>query len=161
PAVDAQRFREALGRPAVAREFFLPAERAWWDGGRYTLGRWLAQEPRPVASGVRLQEPRPGVPGPPPERGTQPDLCPLVRSVAELRKAPELAGLVLSEEALIGTQRGAIPGKRLVFGLGCPADGRFKPDDAAARECHRVITRAVAKAGYQVAHPTEPPDLAA
>ena len=47
PAVDPQLFREAMGRPAVARELFLPLDRAWWDGGRYTLGRWAAQAPRP------------------------------------------------------------------------------------------------------------------
>src|SRR5438270_1952452 len=153
PAVDPQLFREAMGRRAVARELFLPLDRAWWDGGRYTLGRWAAQAPRPRLAGVRLQEPAPAGGGPPPERDTQGDLRALARSVAELRKAPGLAGLVLSEETLAGPQEGATPGKRLLFGLRCPADGRFKGESAAAKECHRAIRRAVERAGYKVEHP--------
>src|SRR5919206_5390289 len=87
PGVDPQAFREAMARPAVARELFLPVDAAWWDGGRYTLGRWAAQAPRTRLAGVRLQEPSPAAAGPPPERDTQGDLRALARSVAELRKA--------------------------------------------------------------------------
>jgi hypothetical protein len=161
PAVDAQLFRRAMGRPAVARELFLPLGRAWWDGGRYTLGRWAARGRGPRLAGVRLQEPGPAAAGAPPERDTQADLRALVGSVAELRRQPGLEGVVLSAEALAAPQAGAVPGKRLVFGLRVPAFGRGRPEAAAARECHRAIRRAVERAGYRVVHPLRPPDPAA
>ncbi len=157
PAVDPRVFRDAMARPAVARELFLPLERAWWDGGSFTLGRWARSTRRPVLHGIRLQEPRPGS-SPPPERDTQDDLRSLIASVAELRAVPGLQGLVLSDETLIGRQAGATPGKRLLFGLSRPGDGRFDGDAAAAAECHRVIRRAIRRAGYHLEHPTEPFD---
>src|SRR5438270_4352139 len=97
--IDPRLFREAMGRPAVARDLFLPLDQAWWDGGRFTLGR-LAGAPAPVQRGVRLQEPRPQSNGPPPERDTQADLVTLFSSVAELRRVPQLSGVVLSQETL-------------------------------------------------------------
>jgi hypothetical protein len=160
PAIPEAQFREVLRKPVIARELFLPADHAWWDGGNYTLGRWISKARRPVNTGVRLQEPRSASPGLLPEKDTQNDLGVLVESLAELRKVPELAGLVLSMETLVGTQTGTIKGKRLLFGLRCPGDGRFKAEDAAARECHRVMRKAMARAGYVVEHPRAPFDPA-
>jgi hypothetical protein len=156
PPIEPRRFREAMSRPAVARELFLPLEQAWWDGNRFTLGRWAASAARPSLRGVRLQEPAPDSVGPPPERDTQGDLCSLVDSVTELRRNPELSGIVLSEETLIGRQQGPVPGKRVLFGLNCPPGGRYLEDTPAAGECHRVVKRAVKRAGYVIAHPREP-----
>jgi hypothetical protein len=153
--VDPRRFREAMNRPAIARELFLPLEQAWWDGKRLTLGRQSGAS-RPVGRGVRLQEPRPDDASSPPERDTQADFRALFASVAELRRQPDLSGLVLSEEALIGKESGAVPGKRIQFGLNCPADGRFQTDASAAGECHRVLKKAVERSGYRVVHPHAP-----
>jgi hypothetical protein len=161
PVMNADAFRAVMARPAVAREFFLPVDRAWWDGDRYTLGRWIAKAPRPRLTGVRLQEPRSGAAGSFPERDTQNDLCALVRSVAELRKVPELSGVVLSPEALVGRQQGTIPGQRLVLGLACPADGSYKGEAAAAAQCHRVLRGAIVRAGFAIEYPHAPPDAAA
>jgi len=69
PAIAEAKFREVMRRPAIAREFFLPIDHAWWDGGSYTLGRWAAKAPRPHNTGVRLQEPRSANPGLLPEKG--------------------------------------------------------------------------------------------
>jgi hypothetical protein len=157
PAVDPLLFREAMNRPAVARELFLPMDQAWWDGGRFTLGRWGRSAPRPSLRGVRLQEPRPAA-GPPPERDTQTDLSALVGSVAELRRIPELSALVLSDETLVGRQAGAIPGKRVLFGLRCSPNGRFQAEVPAAAECHRVMQKAVKSAGFAVEYPKQPFD---
>jgi hypothetical protein len=145
-----------MTRPAVARELFLPLDQAWWDGGRFTLGRWAKSVSRPSTRGVRLQEPGTGKSGPPPERDTQTDLCSLIDSVTELRRVPELMGLVLADETLIGRQEGAIPGKRVLFGLRCLPNDRFQADGPAAAECHRVIRRAVRRARYVIEHPKEP-----
>jgi hypothetical protein len=145
-----------MTRPAVARELFLPLDQAWWDGGRFTLGRWAKSVPRPSTRGVRLQEPGTGKSGPPAERDTQTDLCSLVDSVTELRRVPELMGIVLADETLIGRQEGAIPGKRVLFGLRCLPNDRFQADGPAAAECHRVIRRAVRRARYVIEHPKEP-----
>jgi hypothetical protein len=150
-------FREAMNRPAVVRELFFPLDQGWWDGRRLTMGRG-ASGTRPVNRGVRLQEARPETTGPAPERDTQADLGALFGSVAELRRVPGLAGLVLSDEAGIGEQTGAIPGKRVIFGLHSPPDDRFQSDTAAAGECYRVTRRAVERAGYRVEHPRQPFD---
>jgi hypothetical protein len=157
-AVDSAAFRNAMNRPAVARELFLPVDRAWWDGSRYTLGRWSAVMRRPTMHGVRLQEPRPAANGTMPERDTQSDLASLVGSVAELRRTPEMAGIVLSDETLVGRQTGRLPGKRAQFGLRCPPDGRFQPEAPAAAECHRVLKRALRRAGFAIDYPKEPFD---
>jgi hypothetical protein len=155
PAVDPRLFREAMSRPAVSREFFFPLDQAWWDNGRFTLGRQGG--PGALAlRGVRLQEPQPGGMNPPPERDTQADLRALFGSVAELRRVPEFSGLVLSDETRIGAQGGAVPGKRIVFGLSCLPGGRFQVEDAAAGECHRVVRRAIERSGYRIEHPKEP-----
>ncbi len=159
-AVDPGVFREAMSRPAVARELFLPLQAAWWDRGRFTLGRRARSSPRPTLRGVRLHEARPEAAAPSPARDTQADLCTLVASVAELRRAPGLGGLVLSDETVVGRGGGAVPGRRVVFGLSCPPCGRFRPEDAAAAECHRVIRRAADRAGYRVEHPEEAFDAA-
>src|SRR5437764_9969832 len=125
PLIVPAQFREVLRRPAVAREFFLPVDRARWVGHRYTLGRWAARALRPHNTGVRLQEPHSAGPGLVPEQDTQNDLGKLIESVAELRKVPELSGVVLSRETLVGEQQGTMPGRRIQFGLKCPADGRY------------------------------------
>jgi hypothetical protein len=153
-AIDPRLFREAMGRPAIARELFLPLDQAWWDGSAFTLGR-LNDARAPVQRGVRLQEPRPQSAGPPPERDTQLDLGALFGSVAELRKVPQLSELVLSQETLIGEQRGSLPGKRVVFGLRSYPNGRFQSEAVAAGECHRVVRRAIDRAGYRLEHPRE------
>jgi hypothetical protein len=155
PPVEPRLFRDAMSRPAVSREFFLPLEQAWWDGGRFTLGRWASSAARPSVRGVRLQEAAPDSSGPAPERDTQRDLCSLVGSVSELRRVPELSGLVLSDETLVGRQQGPLPGKRVLFGLQCPANGRYLGDTPAAAECHRVLRRAIKRAGYILEHPRE------
>jgi hypothetical protein len=149
-----------MNRPSVSRELFLPLDRAWWDGSRFTLGRWRLRAARPALRGVRLQEPRPANQGPVPERDTQTDLLALIGSVAEMRQVPELAGLVLSEETLVGTQQGTVPGKRVLFGLSCRPGGRFESEEPAAAECHRVLSRAIKRAGFSIAHPREPFDPA-
>jgi hypothetical protein len=158
PVIVPAQFREAMSRPAVARELFLPTDCAWWDGGNYTLGRTRSRTNHPVTTGVRLQEPRSPSPGLLPERDTQQDLGALVESVAELRKVPELSGVVLSPETVVGKQTGTIRGKRVLFGLYCSGDDRFKSEEAAARECHRAIQVALRRAGYAVEHPTAPFD---
>jgi len=158
PAIAEAQFRDVLRKPNVARELFLPAEHAWWDGGKYTLGRWISETPPPVNTGVRLQEPRSPSPGLLPERDTQNDLVTLIESIVELRKVPELASVVLSTETLVGKQQGTIVGKRLLFGLFCPGDGRFRSEESAATECHRVIRKAIVRAGYIVEHPKAPYD---
>lgn len=155
PAIDPRLFREAMSRPAISREFFFPVDQAWWDDGRFTLGRQGGASGLAL-HGVRLQEPRPGAANPPPERDTQNDLCALFGSVAELRRVPEFSAMVLSEESRIGSQSGTVPGKRVVFGLNCVSGGRFQAEAAAAGECHRVVRRAVEKAGYRIEHPKEP-----
>src|SRR5947209_6799458 len=98
PAIAEAQFREVMRRPAIAPEFFQPIEHARWDGGIYTLGRWAAQAPRPQNTGVRLQEPRAANPGLLPEKDTQRDLSKLIESVIQLRRVPELSGVVLSNE---------------------------------------------------------------
>jgi hypothetical protein len=157
PAIAEAQFREVMRRPAIVREFFLPVEHAWWDGGTYTLGRWATQAPRPQNTGVRLQEPRAANPGLLPEKDTQRDLSKLIESVIQLRRVPELSGVVLSNETLVGDQAGATPGKRVQFGLSCPPDGRFKNEEAAARQCYRVVCKALGRTGYLVEHPKAPP----
>jgi hypothetical protein len=154
PLIGQAQFREVLRRANVVREFFLPADRARWVGRRYSLGRWAARALRPRNTGVRLQEPYACGPGQKPEVDTQNDLGKLVQSVAELRKVPELAGVVLSRESLVGSQQGTMPGKRIQFGLKCPSDGRYLDEKAAARECYRALRRGLFRAGYTVEHPT-------
>jgi hypothetical protein len=154
--VEPQLFREAMNSPAVARDLFLPLDQAWWDGGAFTLGRWVKLASRPTTRGVRLQEPGPESAGPPAERDTQGDLSTLVSSVAELRRVPALAGVVLSEETLVGEQKGALPGKRILFGLSCPTGGRFQGETPAAAECHRVLRKSVTRAGFIFEHPKQP-----
>jgi hypothetical protein len=158
PVVDPHLFRDAMNRPAVAREFFLPLDRAWWDASRFTLGRWGRSVRGPALRGVRLQEPRPPANGVSPERDTRDDLGALIGSVIELRRVPQLSGLVLSDETVIGWQQGKIPGKRVQFGLSCDPFGRFQAEAPAAAECHRVLQRAMRRAGFKVAHPKEPFD---
>src|SRR5262249_57895168 len=109
-------------------------------------GRGPPRARPPRLAGARLQEPGPAAAGAPPERDTQADLRALVGSVAELRRAPGLEGLVLSAEALAARQAGAVPGTRLVFGLRLPAGGRGRPEAAAARACHPALPAAVGPA---------------
>jgi hypothetical protein len=154
PLIGQAQFREVLRRANVVREFFLPADRARWVGRRYTLGRWATRAFRPHNTGVRLQEPYASGPGQTPEVDTQHDLGKLIESVAELRKVPELAGVVLSRETLVGNQQGTMPGKRIQFGLNCPADGRYLDEKAAARECYRALRWGLFRAFYAVEHPT-------
>jgi hypothetical protein len=156
PPVEPRLFREAMSRPAVARVLFLPLDQAWWDGDRFTLGKWTSSAPRPSQRGVRLQECHSNGHGPPAERDTQGDLCTLIDSVTELRRTRELAGLVLSDETMIGEQSGALAGKRVLFGLNRPAQIRFQEDTPAAAECHRAILRTVKRAGFILEHPKEP-----
>jgi hypothetical protein len=47
-----------------------------------------------------------------------------------------------------------MPGKRIQFGLECPADGRYLDEKAAARACYRALRRGLFWAGYAVEHPT-------
>ena len=53
PLIVPAQFRDVLRRPTVAREFFLPVDRARWVGRRYTLGRWAARHGRLNARTVR------------------------------------------------------------------------------------------------------------
>jgi hypothetical protein len=158
PAVNVDLFRAVMSQPAVARELFLPLNRAWWDGGRFTLGRLARKFPPPTLSGVRLQEPRSAKQGPPPERDTQSDLSALVGSLVELRRVPEFAAMVLSGEMLIGRQKGTVPGKRVQFGLSCAAGGPFQAEANAAAQCHRVLRKAVRQAGFALDFPRDPFD---
>jgi hypothetical protein len=153
PAVDVELFRTAMSQPTIARELFLPLNRAWWDGGRFTLGRLARKLPPPSLTGVRLQEPRSAKYGPPPERDTQSDLAALVGSLVELRRVPEFAAMVLSGETFVGRQKGTVPGKRVQFGLSCAAGGPFQAEANAAAECHRVLVKAVKLAGFSLDFP--------
>jgi hypothetical protein len=153
PAVDVALFRAVMSQPTIARELFLPLNRAWWDGGRFTLGRLARKIPPPTLSGVRLQEPRSAKQGPPPERDTQGDLSALVGSLVELRRVPEFAAMVLSGETFIGRQKGTVPGKRVQFGLRCAPGGPFQAEANAAAECHRVLRMAVKQAGFALDFP--------
>jgi hypothetical protein len=151
PAIDPGAFQGILNRPSVAKELFLPGERAGWEGDVYTFGR--GEPLRPRISGVRLQEPDRNKQDSGREKACQADLTALVRSVVEMRKTPPLAGVVLSREVVVGRDASQPDCKRVIFGLTCPADGRFKNDAEAAGECHRQIIRGVGLAGFRVEHP--------
>jgi hypothetical protein len=151
PVIDASTFRDLLNRPSMARELFLPLDRARWAGAFYTLGRDTS--PKPEISGIRLQEPDPTNQNTFPEKACQNDLTPLIRSALELRRSPPLAAVVLSREMVVGREAGMTPGKRVQFGLFCPTDGRFKNEEEAAGECHRQIGRAINRAGFFVENP--------
>jgi hypothetical protein len=65
---------------------------------------------------------------------------------------------VLSDETLVGSQQGMISGKRVLFGLSCPAGGQFEDEKLAAAECHRVLDRTLKQAGFAIDHPRQPFD---
>jgi serine/threonine protein kinase len=144
-------FAEALNRPAlaVAREFFLPLTRALWGNEYYTLGKGDRSSVRPTISGLRAQEPDPNRGDLFREKVVQEDLHRLVLSLIQLRKHPDLAGVVLSREVLIGQDPGTPGCKRLIFGLWRPADGSLRGDALAAAHCHKQILRAVRRAGFR------------
>jgi len=150
--VNLDRFHELMSRPAVARELFLPDDRARWDGENYTLGR--GARPSPTINGLRIQEPDPNQQDDFREKACQEDLARIVRSLMELRKEPSLGGLVLSGETLIGHDAGQKGCKRVLFGMACPADGRFRDEASGAAECHRVLVQTFSRAGFRV----RPPD---
>jgi hypothetical protein len=156
--IDENAFRDLLARPAVAREMFLPFGRARWEGPRYTLGRGERQGVAPTISGVRVQEPDPNHVEMHREKGCQRDLVSVIRSVMELRKTPALGGVVLgsAKDVLVGSQAGESYSKRVLFGLYCPADGRFRSETEAAAECHRQIV-AAGKRGEHHLRPEVPP----
>ncbi|MDW8267147.1 MAG: vWA domain-containing protein [Gemmataceae bacterium] len=149
--IDPGVFQEVLNRPTIAKEFFLPLERAGWEGEVYTLGR--GQPLRPSISGVRLQEPDRNKQDSAREKACQIDLTALVKSIMEMRRTTALAGVVLSPEVQVGRDASQPGCKRIIFGLACPADGRFKSDEAAVAECHRQILHGITRAGFVVEHP--------
>jgi hypothetical protein len=142
-------FKDALSCPTVAREFFLPDDRASWEGESYSLGQGDRCSILPTISGLRLQEPDPNRVDPYREKIVQEDMVRLVRSLMEVRKTLPLAGTVLSSEVLIGRDASDSRCRRAIFGLTCPVDGRFRGDPDAAAECHRQLTRALTQAGFR------------
>lgn len=143
-------FREIIDRPYVAKEFFLPENRASWVADRYTLGKADRSSIKPSISGVRLQERDPNQVRGFRETAVQSDFRRLVQSVSEVRKHGPFVGTVLSEEHLLGVDPGIASCKRVVFGLVCPENGQFKEDVAAAAECHRQILHAIKCGGYRL-----------
>lgn len=160
PPIDETSFRDLMALPSVAREMFLPFGRARWEGGRYTLGRGERETVKPTISGVRVQEPDPNNVDMHREKGCQRDLVAVIRSVVELRRMPQLAGVALGgpRDVLVGPQAGEPHCKRVLFGLSCPADGRFRSETEAAAECHRQIIAAGRKARYQLREEVPPYD---
>ncbi len=160
PPIDESDFRDLMALPSVAREMFLPFGRARWEGGRYTLGRGERKTLKPTISGLRVQEPDPNNVDMHRERGCQRDLVAVIRSVAELRKTPKLAGVVLGnpKDVLVGTQSGQPYCQRVLFGLICPADGPYRSENEAAAECHRQIVAAGRKAQHDLRDEVPPYD---
>lgn len=143
-------FREIIDRPNVAKEFFLPENRASWVMERYTLGKGDRSSIKPSISGVRLQERDPNQVRGFRETAVQSDFRRLVQSVSEVRKHEPFVGTVLSDEHVLGVDPGIAACKRVVFGLACPDNGQFRDDVAAAAECHRQILHAIERGGYRL-----------
>ena len=139
----------ALQKQNINRELFLPLERSRWDGQKLTLGP--NADTRDIKSqfvGVRIQTPDPQNMDRSKEQSVQNDLVSLVKSVQELRKNPELAGMVLSKEQLIGKDTGKTARAR--FGLVSPPNSQFKLNESkAAKECYDQILNAFRKSGYR------------
>ena len=153
PPIDSERFKCLVQSAELATEFFLPLDRASWQGDRYTLGTGGSGGVGSQIVGVRLQAPDPANQDTSLERNCQEDVFRLVKSIRRLRQTPELAGAVLSKEFVVSRQSGNGSGKRVRFGLHCPANGRFASDEAASAECHRQISRAIHRAGFVVDQP--------
>jgi len=152
PPLDIHVLRRLLQNPAISRELFLPVERCRWDGQRYTLGEGGAGKAPGQYTGVRLVEPDASNRDKAREKTTQTDLVGLIKSVMELRKSPQLAGVALSSEMIVGRDPGGT--QRARFGLYLPPDGRFKNEVDAARETHRHIRGAMRKARFRIESPT-------
>ena len=150
PVIGPQRFREILNTPDFAREFFFPLSIASWEDDRFHLGINELERAGSGISGVRLHARE----GASQEiiRDCQTDMKNLIRSVIQLRQAPELCGAVLSAEPFVHAPLlGNFSGTRVKFGLYCPRDRRFRDDDSAAAECHKQIVRTVHWSGFLVA----------
>jgi fibronectin type 3 domain-containing protein len=153
-----QQFVKLLTAPGVFAGGFLPFERAEWRGDRYSLGKAAGKTPKDLFDGVRLQAADPRNIDRSRERAVQHDLSSVVKSLERLRSHPELAGVVLSPEMIVGRDPAGV--SRVRFGLANPANGAFRSEAAAAAECHSVIRRAVRSAGLSVAS-SSPCDTAA
>jgi hypothetical protein len=146
---------KVLSRPGVASEFFFPIDRAAWRerDRRYFLKRSDRGDVRSTIGGVRFQSSDRAEPGTSAVTDCQHDVVRLVRSLAAMRREPDLAGAVLSRDVLVHRQLGRSGGRRAKFGLLVPIDGRFRDDADAAREIHRGIVRAIRKSGFAVTRP--------
>lgn len=144
-----QAFARLLGNPKVFGAAFLPPERAEWRGDNYTLGKALAKAPKSLFTGVRLQPADRRNLDQSRERAVQQDLVNLIRSVALFRTNPAMRGVVLSREQLRGRDPSGV--RRVQFGLSRPSDNSFVDEEAAVKECHDQISRAIRGAGLRVA----------
>ena len=153
-----QNFAKLLTAPGVFAGGFLPFERAEWRGDRYSLGKAAGKTPKDLFDGVRLQVADPRNIDRSRERAVQHDLSSVVKSLERLRSHPELAGVVLSPEMIVGRDPAKV--SRVRFGLANPANGAFTNEAAAAAECHAIIRRAIRSAGLSVAS-SSPCDTAA
>lgn len=154
--MDREAFARILSRPQIAGAFFLPIDRARWIGDCYTLGPDAAPLAKGQFAGVRLRAPDPSNIDAAPARQVQGDLTELVRSVKELRKHPDLAGVVLSSEIVVARDNSGVARAR--FGLRSPSGSGVRNDVDAAQECHRMLALAIRKAGMSIDE-SSPPDL--
>lgn len=148
PSVTRQGFAKLLSAPGVFTGAFLPVEQAEWRGDRYTLGSAARRTPKDLFVGARLQIADPRNIDRSRERAVQHDLTAVVKSLAILRSRPELAGVTLSREMMVGRDPSGV--SRARFGLVNPQNGDFRSDSAAAAECHANICRAIRSAGLSI-----------
>ncbi len=128
---------KVLARPDVASELFFPIDRASWRERkrRYFVKRGDRRGVRSTIGGVRFQSSEHAEPGTSAVTDCQNDVVRLVRSLALIRKVPDLAEAVLSKDVLLNRQLGRPEGRRAKFGLFIPINGKFRDaSDAARRE---------------------------
>ena len=142
-------FAKLLDRPGMAPAMFLPADRALWIGGVYTLGKQAAPIRPGEFTGVRLQVPDPSNVNSSLGENVQGDLVRLIDSVVKLRAAEnDLLPLVLSQEQVIKKDGSGV--SRVRFGFICDPNSPYKDEIAAAIECRTQILRCFKRAGFAI-----------
>ena len=142
--VSLKQIQQLLSCPPVVKEFFLPLDYARLHGNRLTVD---GNKVPPSITGVRLQRPDATNRDHSAEQQVQSDLKGLVQSIVELRRHPQLAGAVLSDEVIFG--KSPTGGKRAQFGITFDPNSNFKSESQAAPECQRQILVAMDKAGFE------------